>query len=65
MLEMYTNLKIGEKKNIHYSFVLLCFKDIRVKVVVLINDTVGTLMSTAYYDPKTAVGFIIGTGTNG
>jgi hexokinase len=31
---------------------------------VLINDTVGTLMSTAYYDRKTAVGLILGTGTN-
>lgn len=38
--------------------------DIHVKVVVLINDTVGTLMSTAYYDRKTAVGLILGTGTN-
>jgi hexokinase len=39
-------------------------KDIKVKVQVLINDTVGTLMSTAYYDRKTAVGLILGTGTN-
>jgi hexokinase len=31
---------------------------------VLINDTVGTLMSTAYYDRKTAIGLILGTGTN-
>lgn len=30
----------------------------------LINDTVGTLMSTAYYDRKTAIGLILGTGTN-
>jgi hexokinase len=36
----------------------------KVKVCVLINDTVGTLMSTAYYDRKTAVGLILGTGTN-
>jgi hexokinase len=35
-----------------------------VKVCVLINDTVGTLMSTAYYDRKTSVGLILGTGTN-
>lgn len=30
----------------------------------LINDTVGTVMSTAYYDRKTALGLILGTGTN-
>ncbi len=39
-------------------------KEMKVKVCVLINDTVGTLMSTAYYDRKTAVGLILGTGTN-
>ncbi|CAF0757562.1 unnamed protein product [Brachionus calyciflorus] len=38
--------------------------DIKVKVCVLINDTVGTLMSTAYYDRKTSIGLILGTGTN-
>ena len=38
--------------------------DIKVKVCVLINDTVGTLMSMAYYDRKTSVGLILGTGTN-
>lgn len=38
--------------------------DIRVKVIVLINDTVGTLMSCAYRDNKTAIGLILGTGTN-
>lgn len=31
---------------------------------VLINDTVGSLMSTAYYDRKTAIGLVLGTGTN-
>jgi hexokinase len=38
--------------------------DINVKVIVLINDTVGTLMSCAYQDNKTAIGLILGTGTN-
>lgn len=38
--------------------------DIKVKVIVLINDTVGTLMSCAYQDNKTAIGLILGTGTN-
>ena len=34
------------------------------KVIVLINDTVGTMMSCAYRDNKTAIGLILGTGTN-
>ena len=36
----------------------------RVKAVSLINDTVGTLMSCAYNDPNTAIGLILGTGSN-
>lgn len=38
--------------------------DIKVKVVALINDTVGTLMSCAYEDKNTCIGFIVGTGAN-
>mmetsp|Transcript_118 Transcript_118/g.274 ORF Transcript_118/g.274 Transcript_118/m.274 type:complete len:948 (+) Transcript_118:177-3020(+) len=34
------------------------------KLVALINDTVGTLMSCAYTDPQTLIGVILGTGTN-
>ena len=33
-------------------------------MTVLINDTVGTLMSCAYSEPDTAIGLILGTGTN-
>jgi hexokinase len=29
-----------------------------------VNDTVGTLMACAYKDPCTAIGLILGTGTN-
>lgn len=39
-------------------------QDIKVKVIVLINDTVGTLMSCSYKDRRTAIGLILGTGTN-
>lgn len=39
-------------------------EDMKVKVLVLINDTVGTLMSMAYKDSNTAIGLILGTGTN-
>ncbi|CAF1066679.1 unnamed protein product [Rotaria sordida] len=39
-------------------------KRINAKCVALINDTVGTLMACAYKDPSTAIGLILGTGTN-
>ncbi|CAF4719189.1 unnamed protein product, partial [Rotaria sp. Silwood2] len=39
-------------------------KHINAKCVALVNDTVGTLMSCAYRDPSTAIGLILGTGTN-
>ena len=47
---------------------MACFsppsQNIRVKCVALINDTVGTMMTSAYRDPDTAIGLILGTGTN-
>ncbi|XP_027871931.1 putative hexokinase HKDC1 [Xiphophorus couchianus] len=33
-------------------------------IVALVNDTVGTMMSCAYEDPKCEVGMIAGTGSN-
>ncbi|CAF1118772.1 unnamed protein product [Adineta steineri] len=39
-------------------------KGINVQCVALVNDTVGTLMACAYKDPNTAIGLILGTGTN-
>ncbi|CAF2538622.1 unnamed protein product [Rotaria sp. Silwood2] len=39
-------------------------KHINTKCVALVNDTVGTLMACAYKDPSTAIGLILGTGTN-
>ncbi|CAF1104645.1 unnamed protein product [Rotaria sordida] len=39
-------------------------KHINAKCVALVNDTVGTLMACAYKDPSTAIGLILGTGTN-
>ncbi|XP_015267990.1 PREDICTED: hexokinase-3 [Gekko japonicus] len=33
-------------------------------VVALVNDTVGTMMSCAYVDPKCEIGLIVGTGCN-
>ncbi|CAF3861549.1 unnamed protein product [Rotaria magnacalcarata] len=39
-------------------------KQINVKCVALVNDTVGTLMACAYKDQNTAIGLILGTGTN-
>jgi len=39
-------------------------RGISAKCVALVNDTVGTLMACAYKDPSTAIGLILGTGTN-
>ncbi|KAH8385918.1 hypothetical protein KR200_006318 [Drosophila serrata] len=38
--------------------------DLNVNVVALINDTVGTLLSTAYFNRNCRIGLILGTGTN-
>lgn len=38
--------------------------DIKVNVLALVNDTVGTLMASAYHDPNTKIGLILGTGSN-
>ncbi|NXN92093.1 HXK3 protein, partial [Rhinopomastus cyanomelas] len=34
------------------------------KVVAVVNDTVGTMMSCGHEDPKCEIGLIVGTGTN-
>ncbi|XP_038599710.1 hexokinase HKDC1 isoform X2 [Tachyglossus aculeatus] len=39
-------------------------KDIDVDILALVNDTVGTMMTCAYDDPRCEVGVIVGTGTN-
>jgi hexokinase len=39
-------------------------RDIQVKVLALVNDTVGTLMAAAYNDQNTRIGLILGTGSN-
>lgn len=39
-------------------------RDILVKVLALVNDTVGTLMASAYNDQNTRIGLILGTGSN-
>lgn len=39
-------------------------KDIKVNVMALINDTVGTLLAAAYNDQNTRIGLILGTGSN-
>lgn len=38
--------------------------DIKVNVLALVNDTVGTLMASAYSDQHTRIGLILGTGSN-
>ena len=39
-------------------------RDILVKVVALVNDTVGTLMAAAYSERNVRIGLILGTGSN-
>ena len=39
-------------------------RGIDLHVTAICNDTVGTLISRSYWDPKTAVGIILGTGCN-
>lgn len=38
--------------------------NLNVKICSILNDTVGTLMSCAWMNPKTKIGLIIGTGCN-
>ncbi|XP_043495620.1 hexokinase-2-like [Polistes fuscatus] len=38
--------------------------DTKVKVVAVLNDTTGTLIQGATLDPNTAIGLILGTGSN-
>ncbi|KFO81466.1 Hexokinase-3, partial [Cuculus canorus] len=39
-------------------------KNFGLNVVAVVNDTVGTMMSCGYDDPKCEIGLIVGTGTN-
>lgn len=43
----------------------LAKKHVPVLVSALVNDTVGTLLSSAYSKPETNAGIILGTGSNG
>jgi hexokinase len=38
--------------------------DLKINICAILNDTVGTLMSCAWLNPKTKIGLIIGTGCN-
>lgn len=38
--------------------------DVKVRIVAIVNDTVGTLMSCAYEYPSCRIGLIVGTGSN-
>lgn len=37
---------------------------VELNVVAIVNDTVGTMMSCGYEDPRCEIGLIVGTGTN-
>lgn len=54
-----------EGKNVVPMFeAALQARGVPVKVSALINDTTGTLIASAYTDPKMAIGCIFGTGCN-
>ena len=38
--------------------------ELRITVAAILNDTTGCLVAAAYKRPDTAIGVIIGTGTN-
>ncbi|KAH8268135.1 hypothetical protein KR026_000568 [Drosophila bipectinata] len=38
--------------------------EVRINIVAILNDTVGTLMSCAYHNRNCRIGLIVGTGTN-
>jgi len=38
--------------------------DLNIQICAILNDTVGTLMSCAWLNPKTRIGLIVGTGCN-
>ena len=40
-------------------------KNLKVKVVAILNDTTGTLVAGSYVDPNCTVGLIMGSGHNG
>ncbi|KAL5343988.1 hexokinase-domain-containing protein [Aspergillus crustosus] len=39
-------------------------KDLPIRIVALVNDTVGTLMASQYMDTETEIGSLFGTGSN-
>jgi hexokinase len=39
-------------------------RNLNIKIVAIVNDTVGTLVAHCYQDGETMVGVILGTGTN-
>lgn len=42
------------------SFFCLCFQEFDLNFVAVVNDTVGTMMTCSYEDPKCEVGLIVG-----
>ncbi|KAK2512988.1 putative hexokinase hkdc1 [Columba guinea] len=66
---METNNLKHKKLPLGFTFSFPCKQtkldeDIDVDVLALVNDTVGTMMTCGYDDPRCEVGLIVGTGTN-
>lgn len=44
----------------HMSPSPVCLQNTALKVVAVVNDTVGTMMACGYHDPKCEIGLIVG-----
>ena len=49
-----------EKRHFHESLIFLQNTTVEVEVVAVVNDAVGTLMSTAHTDRSCEIGLILG-----
>lgn len=52
-----------KSSSIHAGSIIVV-QGLPLRIVALVNDTVGTLMASAYVDTKTQIGSIYGTGSN-
>lgn len=54
---------VGRLFSIVY-YLLTLIQGVPIKIAALVNDTTGTLIASAYVDPRTRIGCIFGTGCN-
>lgn len=54
------NLRSFTSNRVSFEIIKIFLQEIKVDIVAILNDTVGTLMSLAYTDPMCQIGVIIG-----